>query len=323
MRAHVLAVGAVDQDRLGGTQPFRHPRGIHGRVARADDADDASELGRVPLLDLLQQLERVDHAAAVHRRDVHVVADLRADGQEHRVEATVLLLRQHVVHAVVAGHHHAHRPDALDLLHQAVSRKAVLRDAVMHHAARLRACVLDLDVVAHALKVVRARQAARPGADDQHALGRRRLDRNPPSFFRREIAEEAIQRVDRNRLVQLRAVAGAFAGVIARAAVRPRQGVLLHVFLPRRLVSPRLREVEPGLDVLAGRTCVVARRKEVDVDGPLPPRRAGPLPDRRLVDRGDVFRNQAHRAGSRNAGRRDRALRLTIAKRKPAPAGRA
>ncbi len=51
-----------------------------------------------------------------------------------------------------------------------VARQAVGGDAVAHHPAGLGARVADLDLVPQARQVVGGRQAARAGADDQHAL---------------------------------------------------------------------------------------------------------------------------------------------------------
>src|SRR4029453_15249833 len=105
--------------------------------------------------------------------------------------------------------------------------------------------------------------------------------------------------MDRHRLIEILAIAFALARVITGAAVRARKRVLFHVLLPGCLVAAGLREVEPGLDVLASGTGMIAWRQKIHVDRSLPPRGAGPLPDRRFVDRRYIFRDQAHRGSPR------------------------
>ena len=214
--------------------------------------------------------------------------------EKHRVERACRLLGQHVGHARVADDRHAHRLDARDLLVEPFARQAVGGNAVVHHAAGLGVGVADLDLVPEAAQVIGARQARGTGADHEHALAGRRPRRDRPAFLVGEIAEKPIERMDRDGLIEELPVAGAFAGVIARAAVRARQRVLLHVLPPGPLVVARLREGEPRLDVFAGRTGVITRRQVIDVDRALPAARARALADRFLVDGRQILRNQAH-----------------------------
>ena len=195
---------------------------------------------------------------------------------------------------MVAGDLHAHRRDALDLLHQPVARQAVGGDAVVHHAAGLGHRVADLDLVPEAAQMVGAGEAGRPGADHQHAPAGRRAGGNAPALARGHVAEEAVDGVDRHRRVELGAVAGGLAGVVAGAPVRRRQRVLLHVLEPGLAVAPGLRLGQPGLDVLARRAGVVARRHQVAVDRPLPADRSRAAQRGRLQHGGEVFRDQAH-----------------------------
>src|SRR6187455_225645 len=183
---------------------------------------------------------------------------------------------------------------ALRTMVQPLARQAVGGDPVMHHPARLRVGVADLDLVPEAPQVVGARQARRAGADHEDALAGRRARGDRPAFLDGAVAEEPIERMNRDGLVEEAAVAGAFTGVIAGAAVGGRQRVLLHVLPPGALVVTRLREVEPGLDVLAGRTGVIAWRQMIDVDGQLPSTRARALADGLLVDRRQILRNETH-----------------------------
>src|SRR5262245_31562340 len=100
--------------------------------------------------------------------------------------------------------------------------------------------------------------------------------------------------MNRDRLIEELPVAGAFARVITRSAVRARQRVLLHVLSPGGLVVACLREVEPRLDVLASRAGLIAGRKMIDVVGTLPSTRASALADRLLVVGRQILGNETH-----------------------------
>ena len=97
--------------------------------------------------------------------------------------------------------------------------------------------------------------------------GRRRVEL--PALLEREVAEEALDRVDRDGAVEARRgcrrsrTGGSRRGRGSRAAGCPRRAAR-HACSCR----PGLRVREPGLDVLAGRAAGVARRQQVDVDGP-------------------------------------------------------
>ena len=140
----------------------------------------------------------------------------------------------------------------------------------MHHAAGDRAGLVDLHGMAHQRQMMRARQAARAGADDQDAFaGGRRGDRRRPLLGERLVSEKTLDRVDRDRRVELAAVAVGLARVIADAAVHRRQRIVLDDRLPRLAETAGGGMREPGLDVLAGGTGVVAGREEVEIDRPL------------------------------------------------------
>ncbi len=80
--------------------------------------------------------------------------------------------------------------------------------------------------------------------------------------------------MDRDRAVELGAVAARFARVVADASVDRRERVVGHQATPRQLVLAGLDVGQPRLDVLAGRTGRVARRQQIDVDGSLASDRA-------------------------------------------------
>ncbi len=294
MGLHLRLVEAEDDHGFLGAKPFRHARRVHRGVAAAHDADHAPERRRTALFNLLHHRDGVDDLAAVHRWNVEMVGDLGADRQEHGVERAGRLLSEHVVHPGVANDLHPHRLDARDLLVDPLARQAVGGNPVVHHAARLGVGIADLDVVPEAPQVVCARQAGRAGADDEHALPGRRAGSDRPALLVGEIAEEPVDRMDGHRGIEKLPVAGAFAGVVTRAAVRARQRVLLHVLPPGAFVVARLRQVQPCLDVLPGRTRVVAGRKMIDVDGALPAARTGALADGLLVNRREILRSETH-----------------------------
>jgi hypothetical protein len=124
--------------------------------------------------------------------------------------------------------------------------------------------------VPQAPEVVRRRQAARSGTDDDDVpAGVRRRLWELPAVRDREIAEEALDRVDADRFVDLHAVACRLAGVVADPAHDGRQWVHCRQFPPGALVVSVLRGSQPATDVLAGRARVLARRAKLGPDRPL------------------------------------------------------
>ena len=189
----------------------------------------------------------------------------------------------------------AERLDAANLRHQIRARQPVGGNAEVQHAAGDRARVVHLHAVPEPGQMVRGREAARPRPDDQHALaGRRRVDRERPALGPGEVAEEPLDGVNADRRVQLAAVAVGLARVVADPPVHRGQRIIPDQRLPRLAVLARLRQREPRLDVLAGRTRVAARRQERHVLGtPLPDGPAAQLV-RQVDDRGHVVRPPRH-----------------------------
>ena len=169
-----------------------------------------------------------------------------------------------------------------------------------------RAGVADRDRVAEPGEVVGGRQPRGPGAHHQHALARAlRRGLDGPALLDRLVAEEALDRVDAHGLVELAAVAGRLARVVADPPHDRGERVVLHQHAPGGLVVALLRVVEPALDVLAGRAGVVARRQPAQVVGALGAPRAG------LVGQAgaDVERDGeglVHHSSSRSGARRAR-----------------
>ena len=183
------------------------------------------------------------------------------------------LLGHEILDLVVRGRSRRRCGDAVDLAVEHFARQPVLRDAEVHHpaghAARPRR---RRPRGRSSAQVPRGRQAARSGADDEHPLaGGRFVGRDRPPFLERHVAEEPLDGVDADRLVDVLAVAGVLARVIADAAVHGRHRVVADDDLPGLAVAAGLRLGEPGLHVLAGRAGVVAGRQAVDVERALRP----------------------------------------------------
>ena len=276
MGGHLLAGPPVDDQRLVRTHPAGDPRGVHRRVAAAVDRHAPPDHGPLAGGDAAQERHRVHDAARIAGRDVHPLGEVCADGDEDRVESALVALGDQILDPVPAGHPHAHRRDPVELAGEHVAGQPVGRDAVSHHPARLLARVSDLHLVAEPAQVVGGRQTARPGADHEHPLAA--ADRwivEAPPLLQREVAEEPLDRMNRDGAVEVGAVAHALARVVADPPVDRGQRIVGDQLAPRLLVSARLGVREPGLDVLAGRAAGVARRQQVDVDGAALADRAG------------------------------------------------
>ena len=214
---HLLAGAPVDDQRLVRAQPAGDPGGVHRRVAAAVDRDAAADHRPLAGGDAAQERHRVHDRPGVAGRDVDPLGQVRADRDEDRVEAALLAARRR-----------GPRPGARSVIRtpsaairssspvEHVAGQPVGRDAVAHHPAGLVARVADLDLVAEPGQVVGGRQPARPGADHEHPLAaadRRRVER--PALLEREVAQEPLDRMDRDGAVEVGAVADALARVVA------------------------------------------------------------------------------------------------------------
>ena len=200
-------------------------------------------------------------------RDIGALGDVGADRQERRVEAAHRHRFEDVRDLGVELERHAEVEDALDLGIEHIARQPVFRNAEAHHAAGERPGLVDLDRMAEPAQMIGGRQAGRPGADHQHALaalGRRR--REAPALPDRLVAEETLDRIDADRFVDLGAIAGAFARVIADAPHDRRQRIVLRQHAPGALVIAGFGVRQPALDVLARRAGVIAGRQAIDID---------------------------------------------------------
>ena len=72
---------------------FDRARRVHRRVPAAIDHDAAAETRWFACVDITQERDGVEHAHRIARRNIDMLADARADGDEDRVEATRRLFR--------------------------------------------------------------------------------------------------------------------------------------------------------------------------------------------------------------------------------------
>jgi hypothetical protein len=115
--------------------------------------------------------------------------------------------------------------------------------------------------------MLRPGNAGSNDADDQHAFAARgRHIGQGPTPLRREVAEEALDRVDRDRTVEFSTITPALAGVVTDPPVDRRQRIVGDEGTPGQFVVAMLDVRQPRLDVLAGGTAGVAGRQKVDVD---------------------------------------------------------
>ncbi len=192
--------------------------------------------------------------------------------------------------------------DPVDLRVEDLARQPIARDRVSHHPSGLLGYVLHRHLVTCQRQLVGRRETGRPGADDEHVpAGRRRVDAHRPAMSDRLVAEEPLDRVDADGVVEVAAVAGRLARVVADPAHHGRKGVDLHDRAPGGLVAGTagLREVEPVADRLAGRARVAAGCGAVDVDRPLGAPGAGQVRSARAgAEGGGEGELRGHRAAS-------------------------
>ncbi len=269
VRRHLILCSTVNNQRLC-AESSDCSRRIHRGVAGPVDGNataDARPL--VAELDVLEELQRIVNPRRVVRGNLLPLAEMRANRQEHGIEAPVGLLLQHVHNRTVQADIDTEADDACDLGIEHFPRQSIFRNPEVHHAAGHRPAFVDRDRMSAPREVPCGGEAARTGADDEDPFAggtRWRVDR--PLLLEREISDETLDGMDGHRFVDLVAVAGGFARVIADAAVHGRQGIVAQNNRPRFAIAAGLRFREPRLDVLAGRARIVARRQAIDVERP-------------------------------------------------------
>ena len=127
-----------------------------------------------------------------------------ADGEECGVELAGFHRFENIVDLGIELELDAEIEDPLDFRIEHVARQSVLRDAEAHHAAGRRSGIVDRDGMAHAAQMIGRGKTGRSGADHQHAFaGFRFRRREVPVALDRLVAEEAFDRIDADRFVDL------------------------------------------------------------------------------------------------------------------------
>jgi hypothetical protein len=287
---HLVAGAAVDDHGVVGSEPAGDAGGIHRGVSAAVHRDAPGEGGLRARRGTAEELDGIHDAGGVLVGDVDAGGQVGTDGDEDGVEGPVAHLGLEVLDPVALLDDDPEVAQPVDLGVEHGARQAVGRDAVAHHPARLAPDVAHRHRVPEAHEVVGRGQPARAAADDEDAVaGGRRWRVEGPAVLDGLVAEEPLDPVDGHGAVEIGTVARGFAGVVADPPVDGGEGVVERQPAPGGLGVAALDQGQPRLDVLARGTARVARRQEVDVDGPL--RADGPRPGPALThrrERGEV-----------------------------------
>ena len=170
MGGHAVAGAAIDDDGFLRAQPLRSPSDIERGIAAAIDHDLAAEQRFFLALHRAQHLNSVQYLCRFAGRNIGALGDVGADGEERRVEATLLHGLRDIRDPSVVVDDDAEILDALDFGIEHIARQAVFGNPKTHHAARRGTCFVDGDGMAEPRQVIGGRHARRPGADDQHLL---------------------------------------------------------------------------------------------------------------------------------------------------------
>jgi hypothetical protein len=102
-------------------------------------------------------------------------------------------------------------------------------------------------------EVIGGRQPARAGTDDENAPAAGRcIVRQLPTFRSRLVPQEALDRMDVYTAVELVAIAGSFAGMIADPTVHRGHWIVPHQMLSCLSKLACLSKIEPALNIFAG-----------------------------------------------------------------------
>ena len=112
---HLLAGAPVDDQRLLGAQPMSHPGGVHRGVTAAVHGHPPANSRPLAGCHAAQKRHRIDYARRVHGRDIHPLGQVRADRDEHSVEAAVAPLGVEILDPMTLHDAHTERFDAADL----------------------------------------------------------------------------------------------------------------------------------------------------------------------------------------------------------------
>ena len=202
VRRHVLAVAAVDDQGFLGAQAPGGAGRVHRGVAAAVDDDAAAEQRACsPRADIAAAARprraRAPRRAPGYRRAGATWAPIATNTASNRPVCCSARTSSTLWLSTILTPNRSMRAISA---HQVGARQPVGGNAEMQHAAGDRAGLVDFDLMAEPGQMVRGGQAARPGADDQHALaGRRGGGGDRPGLGAGEVAEEALDRVDLTR----------------------------------------------------------------------------------------------------------------------------
>ena len=193
---------------------------------------------------------------------------MRADGDQHGIKAFIEDVVK-IVDAMVELQIDAEIDDVLHFALDDVRGQAIFGHAQPQHAARNRHRFKHGDAKTGAHQVLRRGQAARPCADDRHALlepSRRRLDRL--ARLRVDfISHKTLERADVDRLVHLAAIARCLAAVIADAPADAGERIV-HLDHAQRIMPAAFADQgNVPLRALTGRAGVAARGNAAFLDG--------------------------------------------------------
>ena len=266
MGGSALAGAAVNDQRLG-AKALCGAGHVDGGVAAAVDHHAAAQKRLLLAFHGAEHRNGVKHVRGVAGGNVGSAGKACANAEEHGVKAAFLHFGGQIGHLAGELELHAKLGDARDLLVKNLTGQTVLRNAVAHHAACGLGAVAHADLMTHAGEMVGGGKACRTCAHDKNALAALRLGLlERPTVFKRMVAEKAFDGVDADGLVELAAIAGGLARVVAHAAHAGGEGIVLDDLLPGVTVVAAFSMVEPCLALLAGGTLGIARREAVHID---------------------------------------------------------
>jgi hypothetical protein len=213
VRRHLLARAAVDDDRFLGAEPLGGAGDVDGGVAAAVDHDAAAEQGLLFAgLHAAQHRDRVEDLAGVAGRDVGALGDVRADGEEAGVELAPFMVASQVVDRLLSF---SSTPMSRMRCTSASSTSRGRRYFGMPKRIMPPLCAPASRSSRRGRRGAGGRRRrARPGRNRPPARACRGLlaGGDGPAALDRLVAEEALDGVDADRLVEAAAVAGVSQG---------------------------------------------------------------------------------------------------------------
>ena len=250
LRRHLLTRPPVHDQGVVSAKPPGDPGRVHRRIASAVYRHAVSHRRPRARGDRAQERDRIDNPSRVPSGDIDTLREVSADRDEDGVEVPFGSFGLEVLNSMVARDEHTQVADAAHLRVKHVTWQPVCGNPVAHHPAGQSTRIADLNRMTAPGQVICRGETARAGADDQDSLAsRRRGRRELPTLLEGFVTEETLDRVDRNRAVQLSPVAHDFAWVVAHASMNCWKRVVGDQFEPCVVVATCLGVSEPRLDV--------------------------------------------------------------------------